>query len=89
MPELPSLSEVIDAAIGERCAQGDGGFPVAYVIAVEMVNGDGQTQMLVSAPPDQPTYRSMGLAAYAGAWFTDDAQRVWNSLGDNDSDDED
>lgn len=88
MPELPSLSEVIDAAIGERCAQGDGGFPVAYVIAVEMVNGDGRTQMLVSAPPEQPIYRSMGLAAYAGAWFTDDAQRIWATC-DTDNDDED
>jgi hypothetical protein len=88
MSELPSLAEVIEAAIGERCAQGEGGFPVAFVVAVEMVNSDGQTQMLVSTPPEQPTYRSMGLAAYAGAWFVDDAQKVWANWGsgDNDSD---
>lgn len=86
MSELPSLAEVIEAAIGERCAQGEGGFPVAFVAAVEMVNSDGQTQMLVSTPADQATYRSMGLAAYAGAWFTDDAQRIWSAL-DNDSED--
>lgn len=86
MTELPSLSEVIEKAIGERCAQGGGGFPVAFVVSVEMVNEDGQTQMLVSTPPEQPTYRSMGLAAYAGAWFADDAQRVWATC-DTDSDD--
>lgn len=90
MTELPSLSEVIDAAIGERCSQGEGGFPVAYIVAVEMVNADGQVQMLVTTSPGQPTYRSMGLAAYAGAWFADDAQKVWADwgTGDNDSDDD-
>lgn len=85
MSELPPLSEVIDAAIGERCAQGSGGFPVAYIVAVEMVNEDGQVQMLVTTSPGQPTYRSMGLAAYAGAWFADDAQKVWSGC-DNSSD---
>lgn len=53
-----------------------------------MVNPEGQPMMVVTTPPDQPTYRSMGLAAYAGAWFTDDAQRLWNTLCDNDSDED-
>lgn len=84
MTELPSLSEVIEAAIGERCSQGGGGFPVAYLVAVEMVDEDGRVQMLVTNPPDQPIYRSMGLAAYAGAWLAVDAQQIWATC-DNDN----
>ncbi len=89
MADLLLLQEIIDNAIGEYCAQNGGGFPVAYAVIVDMVNDDGAPQMVVTTPPDQPTYRSMGLAAYAGAWFADDAQRLWSTICDNDSDYED
>lgn len=88
MAEHVSLQATIDNAIGEYCVQNGGGIPVAYVVVVDMMNSNGDPIMVVTAPADQQTYRSMGLAAYAGAWYTDDAQRLWGSLCDTDSEED-
>ena len=79
MADAKTLAEVIDAAIHSWLADNGGGFPIAYVMSLDYVNSEGKSMLFIGDMDDQPTHRSLGLVAYADAWFRDDALMTWQA----------
>lgn len=79
-----SLGTAIVNAVQEWTANHGGGFPLGFVAALEYVNSDGEPMLVVAADAEQPTHRSLGLAAYLDLWYRDDAQSSWRSLWEAD-----
>lgn len=77
MAESTTLAEAVDKAVLDFFAKNGGGFPVAYVFALDFVNPEGKAALVVCEQDSQPTHRSLGLAAYLDTWYRDDAQRLW------------
>lgn len=78
-PDNGSLGGAIKNAILEWC-NSNGGFPIAFVCALDLFDSDGEGCLVVSEMDDQPTHRSMGLSTYLDAWYRDDATNTFASL---------
>lgn len=79
MSENPGLGDAVRDAVMEWCRT-NGGFPIAFIAAVDFVNSEGQGALVVTEMDDQPTHRSMGLSTYLDAWYRDDAQVAFSAL---------
>lgn len=79
-----SLRDAVVAAIQDWAASNGGGFPTAFVFAVDYVDSDGENVLLISEMENQSTQRSMGLATYLDAWYRDDAVNLWRQIWGND-----
>lgn len=75
-----SLRDVVIRAIQDWAASNGGGFPTAFVFAVDYVDSNGEESLLISEMQNQSTQRSMGLVTYLDTWYRDDAQNLWREL---------
>lgn len=72
-----TLGETINDAISGWCLSNGGGFPIAFVCALDFIDAEGKPNIIVTTMDDQPTHRSMGLSTYLDAWYRDDAESLW------------
>ena len=72
-----TLGDAINDAVSAWCVGNGGGFPIAFVCALDFIDTDGKPNIIVSTMDEQPTHRSMGLSTYLDAWYRDDAVNLW------------
>ena len=90
MSEQPAtMREAIQKAVDEHLASIGGGFRLAMVYAVDVVDSEGESVLYLSSPEDQPTYRSVGLTEYLRKWFDIEARECIAASAPCDCDDED
>lgn len=77
--KLPDLGDYVREAVMEWC-RANGGFPIAFVAAVDVVSNEGRGHLVVTEMDDQPTHRSMGLSTYLDARYRDDAQVAFAAI---------
>ena len=70
LPDL--LGDAIRATVDDWCIR-NGGMAVAFIAAVDYIDADGVPSLVTTCPGEQPTHRSMGLAAYLTEWCRDEA----------------
>lgn len=75
-----SLRDTIADAIADWAAANGGGFPTAFVFAVDFADEDGGNSLFICEMEKQSIQRSMGLATYLDAWYRDDAVNLWREL---------
>ena len=59
-----SLREFISVAVNDWTSANGGGFPTAYVVAVDYVDEEGASCLAVCDMENQTIQRSMGLSTY-------------------------
>ena len=74
--EVGTMREAIRVAIEDFLARKGGGFQCAFVYAVDVVDADGTSAVYLGGPVEQETYKSLGLTAYLGKWFDDEAREM-------------
>ena len=75
-----SLRGTILAAIEEWSSANGGGFPTAFVIALDYVDASGENALAISQMNDQTAQRSLGLVTYLDEWYRADARNLWHAL---------
>jgi hypothetical protein len=58
----------------------NGGFPSAFVVAVDYIDSEGTQMLSVARMDDQPLSASMGLSTCLDMYFRDDAQAIWREM---------
>lgn len=86
MSSESSLRDVVIEAITNWASDNGGGFPTAFVFAVDYINQDGEPELVISQMDNQSTQRSMGLSTYLDQWYRDDAINHWRELWGGSSD---
>lgn len=78
MSEAPAttMRAAIGKAIDEFLASTGGGFRMAYVYAVDVVDADGESALFLGGPDEQETFKSVGLTSYLEKWFDVEAREL-------------
>ena len=73
--ERNSPYDMFARACDEYVAQIGGGMVTGFLVGLEFIDPGGEYRIAAGHPLDQPTFRSMGLAAYLDEWLRDDARQ--------------
>lgn len=74
--ETPRLRTLISEAIDNYLAANGGGFRLAFVYAVDIVDNEGGSAVMFGNADDQETYKSLGLTSYMDKWFDVEAREL-------------
>ena len=74
-----TLGASVAGAVSKWLAKNGGGFPTAFVVAIDFVNSDGENRLLVSEPAEQPTRTSLGLVAELEECYRAESRMAWDA----------
>ncbi|MGZ6788345.1 MAG: hypothetical protein ACXVGN_00030 [Mycobacteriaceae bacterium] len=77
MEDDNSLGGAIQAAVFNWLSENGGGFPTAYVMAVDYVGDDGECRLLVCEMEGQKSRHSLGLVAELEELYRLESREGW------------
>lgn len=85
MDENAFLGDVVQSALNDWLAANGGGFPTSFVIAVDYVNNDGESSLIITDMPGQKTRHSLGLIGELDEYYRFESRVGWAStFGEDD-----
>ena len=79
MSQDSTLGQMIADAATRWLTKNGGGFPTAFVVAIDFVNSEGEARLFVSELAGQNTRTSLGLVAELEECYRAESRAAWDA----------